>query len=175
MPPESLVIRPANPADVSAVLATLTEAGRWEESQGFPNPWPVPFPLERIRPSLERGELFVAEGGTRSPIGTVTLQWEDVPFWGVRPPDSGYVHRLAVRRTYAGRGYGGAILAWAAETSRARGRTYLRLDCLRSATRLHRFYESFGFHRVGDVTVGGLDCTLFERTLGPTPRASGIG
>jgi GNAT superfamily N-acetyltransferase len=174
MEPGALAIRRAGDADLEGVLETLTEAARWEQASGLPNPWPIPFPSERIAPSLERGELFVVEDSARRTVGTVTLQWEDLPFWGPRPPDAGYVHRLAVRRAFTGRGIGGAVLDWAAESTRGRGRPYLRLDCLRSATRLHRFYESFGFRRVGDVTVGGLECALFERTLPPTgpPRTA---
>ena len=167
MAADPLTIRPAGPADVETVLETLTEAARWERSNGLPHPWPIPFPVERVTPSLARGELFVVESLDGRPLGTVTLQWEDLPFWGARPPDGGYVHRLAVRRAVSGLGLGGRILEWAATSVRARGRSFLRLDCLTSAQRLVAFYESLGFRRVGEATVGGLDCTLFERRVGP--------
>ncbi len=160
-------IRAATSTELSEVLETLAEASRWEVARGFPHPWPVPFPEDRVRPGLDRGEVYRVSDPAGRPAGTVTLQWEDLPFWGPRPADAGYVHRLAVRRAYAGRGLGSRILTWADGEVRARRREFVRLDCLTSAKRLHEFYRSNGFRPVGEVTVGGLDCTLFEKRLAP--------
>ncbi len=49
----------------------------------------------------------------------MNLQWSDPFFWGDNDTDAGYVHRLAVRRDHAGRGFGEALLAWADEPLRA--------------------------------------------------------
>ncbi len=160
-----LRFRLAEASDLATVLDTLTESARWVVSRGFPNPWPIPFPGDQVRPSMEQRALFLVEGPTGTPIGTVTLQWEDPRFWGPRPPDAGYLHRLAVRRAFAGEDVGTKILAWAAATVREHHRTYLRLDCLRSAEGLHRFYAAHGFLPVGEVTVEGFECTLFERPV----------
>jgi len=35
-------------------------------------------------------------------FGTVTLQWSDKKFWGDLPLDAGYVHKLAIKRSYGG-------------------------------------------------------------------------
>ena len=168
MPTRRFQMRPLDVAELSIALDLLSEAARWEISIGLPHPWPQPFPASRILPAAERNELFVAEETPGTAIGTLTLQWEDVPFWGVRPPDAGYVHRLAVRRDRAGQNVGGRMLAWAEGEVRARGRGFVRLDCLKESSRLHRYYESFGFRRVGEVTQGGLECSLFEKALGPS-------
>jgi GNAT superfamily N-acetyltransferase len=42
------------------------------------------------------------------------LQWKD-EFWGElgSDPDAGYIHTMAVKREYAGRGIGGELLKWA--------------------------------------------------------------
>jgi ribosomal protein S18 acetylase RimI-like enzyme len=170
-----LRFRAAARSDLSEVIATLAEASRWEMEKGFPHPWPIPFPEDRLRPALERGEIYLVADDRGRTAGTVTLQWDDLPFWGPRPPDAGYVHRLAVRREFAGRGIGGQMLLWAEREIRARDRRFVRLDCLRDAVRLHEFYRSYGFRWIGEVTVGGLDCTLFEKDLRAPDRPSARG
>ncbi len=174
-----LRVRPAGAPDLPVALQILTRAAEWEASRGMVSPWPVPFPEDRVRPSLERGELFLAEGADGRSIATVTLQWEDPTFWGERPPDAGYVHRLAVRREFAGRGAGYAILRWAEDQVGARGREWLRLDTLTARERLHEYYEDFGFLPVGRLTVRALDVTLFEKRVRPAsangrPRLEGV-
>jgi GNAT superfamily N-acetyltransferase len=164
-------IRPAVANDVPTVLAIITEASEWRLAHGYANPWPLPTPEAPYREALGRGELVVCEDPTGRVVGTMILQWDDPGIWGVRPPDAGYVHKLAVRRDYAGHNAGGAMLEWAAEQTRQQGRRWLRLDTHSTHHRLHRYYEEQGFRRVGELRKGDVPLTLFERDLGPTAPA----
>ncbi len=160
-----LKIRAADPSELGTVQEILADASNWEASRGFPHPWPVPFPKERLAAPLERGEVHLASIANGESIATITLQWADVPHWGERPPDAGYVHRLAVRRALAGRAIGTVLLDWAEATARARACRFLRLDTLLAAPRLHRYYEDHGFERRGEVRVNDLDKLLFEKRI----------
>jgi len=165
-----LRIRPAAPEELPEVLRLLTEAARWWHTVD-PEPgsaWPVPFPEDRVRPNLERGEVFLAFAAAGGPaVGTYTLQWSDPEFWGERPPDAGYVHRVAVDRSASGRGIGRALLEDAAERVRGAGRSWLRLDTAASSRPLHRYYTSLGFGEAGSVRVRGIRCVRFEKRLLP--------
>jgi GNAT superfamily N-acetyltransferase len=165
-----LHFRAIAPEELDLVLALLESVSRWEEEIGLPHPWPRPFPRGRLREAAGRGEVYSIEDDEGAMLGTLTLQWEDRPFWGPRPPDAGYVHRLAVRREHAGRAIGRRALAWAEARTRENGRPFLRLDCLVESTRLRRYYEEAGFVPVGEVEVGGLPCRLFEKRLEPDRR-----
>jgi ribosomal protein S18 acetylase RimI-like enzyme len=176
MPPVAVRFRVARPENVPRVVEMMAQATRWLQARGEPAAWPIPFPSERLLASVNAGELFLVELAGAGVVGTVTLQWADPLFWGARPPDAGYVHRLVVRRQFAGRGIGDAMLVWAEERVRARGRSFVRLDCLASSAPLHRYYSSRGFRRVGEVSVRGLRAALFEKRVvgsrGPSrPRA----
>ena len=58
------------------------------------------------------------------------LHDEDRLFWPhVSPGEAFYIHRLAVAREFAGRGYAHAMLDWAVSEARSKGRPFLRLDC----------------------------------------------
>jgi GNAT superfamily N-acetyltransferase len=162
----SVRVREARSDDLATVVEILTEASEWQRNRGLVNPWPLPIPEAPYRDAVARGELFVGEDPAGRVIAAMILQWDDRPIWGERPPDAGYVHKLAVRRDYAGRDAGGEMLEWAAARARERSRRWLRLDTLANRPRLHRYYKEHGFHRVGETRRGDLPLALFERDLG---------
>jgi GNAT superfamily N-acetyltransferase len=160
--PGEPTIRQAAPADAEAVVETLHEAARWLESGGRAM-WKVDE-LDPARTAEDVGAgLFVLAEHAGDPAGVMKFQLEDPVFWPeVRPGDAAYVHRLAVRRRYAGTGVSKNLLGWALERTRAIGRRYLRLDCEASRPRLRSFYESFGFRYHSDRHVGPYHVSRFE-------------
>lgn len=106
-------ILPAKEDEVGSVLGILNEAAEWLSSMGLPSQWRiVNLSRESFLDQTRRGEVFLARLGKET-VGTITLQWSDLVFWKDALPDAGYVHKLAVRRAYAGRGFGLAMLEWA--------------------------------------------------------------
>jgi len=88
-------------------------------------------------------------------IATLTLQWSDPQFWGDGPAvadgDAGYMHRLAVRRSCAGKGIGYRLLDWADMHVQANGGSRLRLDVATENGPFRRYYEAAGFVHRRDV------------------------
>lgn len=142
-------IRLAELDDVDVVLALLSEAAAWTASIGFPN-WPARFSRDLVMRGVAGHTLHVAEADG-SIIATMTLQWSDAMFWGERPDDAGYVHRLVVRRDRAGAGLGATLIDWAAQQVRASDRARLRLDVSADNLPLCSYYESLGFEHRGDA------------------------
>lgn len=158
----TFVLARATPDDANAILAILEDAARWLVARGIDQWHPGDFlrpPLLRI---IARGEVYLARCAD-DPAGTLTLQWEDVPTWGVMPPDAAYVHGFAVGRAYAGLGLGRALLDWAERQAIEGGKTYLRLDCLASNPALRAYYERAGFSLRG--LVDDDQSALYERRV----------
>jgi ribosomal protein S18 acetylase RimI-like enzyme len=154
----------ARPQDAPEVAAILSEAAAWLIERGI-NQWPNPYPLEEVAQSIDRGEVYLAiESG---PAATFTLQSEDLLFWGEQERDALYLHRLAVRRAFAGRGLGKTLVEWAAARARSSGRDFLRLDCLATEPRIRAYYESLGFTYVRDRDMSDWTAALYERRLRP--------
>jgi GNAT superfamily N-acetyltransferase len=85
----------------------------------------------------------------------VKFQLENLLIWpDVSQHDSAFVHRLAVRRRFAGGGVSSALLRWAVERTRSLDRRYLRLDCEASRPRLRAVYERVGFVHHSDRQIG---------------------
>ncbi|MEV5607586.1 GNAT family N-acetyltransferase [Streptomyces sp. NPDC052225] len=131
------------------MLAVLDDAAGRLAARGIAQ-WPARFEAEWITDALRRGETWLV-GVDGDTAGTVTLDRSD-PLWADTGGAAGYVHRMAVRRTAAG--LGAVVLDWAADTVRQQGAQALRLDCVRSNSRLRAYYESRGFVHRGDAAVG---------------------
>lgn len=160
-------VRPAGPADVELVGALIDDATDWVGGLGFEQ-WPLPFPRDELSAAIAREEVYLAEVDGEA-VATVTVLADDPVYWGERPPDALYVHKLAVRRDRAGQGLGAALVEWAARRATALGRDFLRLDCLCGDPGIRRYYEGLGFEHRGDLDdeVRGLRLSLYERRLLP--------
>jgi protein-tyrosine phosphatase len=159
-------VRPARREDAESVGAMLDEASSWLAERGYVQ-WPVPFPRDELIERSERGELWVVELGGEA-VGTFTLLWDDPSFWGERPPDAGYLHKLVVRRAHAGRRIGEAVVAWVDAHVAAAGRPFVRLDCMRDDPGIRAYYERLGFEHRGDIDHLRFDAALYERRTRPS-------
>jgi GNAT superfamily N-acetyltransferase len=138
-------IRRAIPAETSVVSEILSEAAVWADSRGT-KMWQLDeLSPARLTVDVATGLFLLAwDGGTAA--GTVKFQLDDPEFWPDDPGDhAAYIHRLAVRRRYAGTGVSTALMTWAVERTRTLGRHALRLDADVERTALRRVYEQFGF------------------------------
>ena len=156
-------VRRAHHRDAETVAALLDEASAWVDDLGF-SQWPLPFPRDQIAAAINRGEVYVVEAEDGEAVATVTMLQDD-PYWGERPPDAFYVHKLAVRRDRAGRGIGAAIVEWANAEAAEAGREFLRLDCLGENPAIRTYYEDLGFQHRGDIVTDGRTLSLYERAV----------
>jgi GNAT superfamily N-acetyltransferase len=160
--PSEAQIRQAMPEDAEAVADILKEAAQWLEQEGMPLWRNDELKVERISADVVAGLFFLAECAGEL-AGTVRFQLEDSVFWPeARQKDATYIHRLAVRRRFAGTGLSTAILNWAVARTNTLGRRYLRLDCDASRPRLRAIYESFGFRYHSDRQVGPYLVSRYE-------------
>lgn len=142
-------------ADVADADRILREVAAWLDAKGEPLWGPNELSYDALTKVARAGELIVGRVGAEM-AACMYLHGEDREFWPEDGPEEAfYIHRLAVARRHAGRGFARAMLAWAEGETRARGRPYLRLDCV-DRPKLIRLYESAGFLRVdaGPVQVG---------------------
>lgn len=170
----NLQIRQARPADTASISAVLNEAAAWLEECNMQLWREAELSTDRVASDVENQLFFLAEVNGEI-AGVVMFQLEDQIFW----PDSAfgeaaYIHRLAIRRTYAGRGLSEQILRWAAQRTQVLGRRYLRLDCFADRLRLRAIYERFGFRYCDDRLVGPYHVARYQYDVAsPPPRPAG--
>ncbi len=163
--PDHFKVLPAKPEDIDTVLGILDEAAAWIIEQKIPSVWkPGDFSRQTFLEQISRGEVHIGLVDEK-PAGTITLQWADVAFWGEQQPDSGYVHKLAVRPAYAGQKIGLEMLKWAEAEARKAGKRFLRLNCLAADRKIRDYYERAGFLYKGDIVRPKAVAALYEKAL----------
>jgi GNAT superfamily N-acetyltransferase len=159
---KQLSIRQALPQDIDTVAGILREAAGWLEERGM-----LMWRDDELLPSsiaagVHAGLFFLAECDGE-PAGTVRFQLEDKMFWpDVEQNDSAFIHRLAVKRRFAGGELSSALLLWAIARTHSLGRRYLRLDCEASRPRLRAIYEQVGFRFHSNKQVGPYFVARYE-------------
>ncbi|HEY1849146.1 MAG TPA: GNAT family N-acetyltransferase [Opitutaceae bacterium] len=161
----------AAPADAGGVWSVLTEAAGWQEAQGTPLWLTGELDEGQVRADVAEGRYRVAEVGAEL-AGVIKVQMEDPLFWPDLPEGRAvYVHRLAVRRRFAGGGVSQALLRCGVDEARRLGRSFVRLDTPTDRPRLRAVYERFGFRHHSDRQVGPYFVARYEMAL-PRPSAA---
>ncbi len=162
--PEEVRILRAEVGELDTVLEILNDAANWLLSKGIDQWRPESFSRSSTAEKIRLGEVYLAKQNHQS-IGTITLQWSDRFFWVDDDTDAGYVHKLAIKSNYTGKGFGRQLLEWAEQTTKAAGKRYLRLDCMFENPRIRQYYEDAGFTYRGEVRGEGWNAALYEKRL----------
>jgi GNAT superfamily N-acetyltransferase len=154
-------------AAVQAV-AILLEATAWGAAQGFDVWSPADLRLDPFAAAARAGELVIGYAGS-TPAATMLLQPADPVYWPEAEPGTAlYIHKLAVRRAFAGQGWLTRLFEFAATEARARGIHCLRLDTV-LGPKLQSIYEAHGFSLLVEKPklVNGRQMIRMERRLQP--------
>jgi ribosomal protein S18 acetylase RimI-like enzyme len=140
-----LVIRPAEPEDLSAVGRLTVEAYR---ADGFPAAeGPYAAKLADAVPRAREAELLVACDADGAVLGTVTIAPPGSPWAQVAGPDELEFRMLAVAPQARGRGIGEALTRASVDRATELGVAAVVLSSSREMLAAHRLYERLGFIR----------------------------
>jgi GNAT superfamily N-acetyltransferase len=159
-----LEMRPARGADIETVSSVLKEAARRLIDRQCPL-WPLEqFEVPKLVSSIQAGDWHIALVGGAS-AGVVSLTFEDELFWpDIRPGESVFVHKLAVRDAFAGKGIAQALLSYAADLAIRKQKRFVRLDCAIRA-KLCAVYEAAGFRKVDQRQISSFIVNRYERIV----------
>ena len=157
----------ANLGQAGIVSSVLAEAAEWVAGRSERLWHAQHVSVQAVAPDVELDTYFIAWLNGDA-AGVVRLQMEDPEFW----PDAAeaeaiYVHRLAVRRKYAGGEVSGALLEYAARRAGELGRKYLRLDCAADRPALRNVYKRFGFRFCDEREMGSFVIARYELAVAP--------
>jgi GNAT superfamily N-acetyltransferase len=148
-------IVPAQPHDVSKLLAFREEAAAWLSRLGS-DQWQRPYPADKLLATIEAGTVFMLWDGDAT-AATITLTSEAEPgLWTEQEltEPSLFINKLTVARTHAGQHLGGRLLDWAGDRAYQAGAKWLRLDAWTTNTALQAYYLNLGFEHVRTVLAG---------------------
>jgi aminoglycoside 6'-N-acetyltransferase len=160
LPPMRINLRPAT-------LADLDRLRHWDEQphvvDSDPNDdWGWEVELDR---TPEWREQLIAEIDDR-PIGFIQIidpAREDSHYWGDIPADLRAIDIWIGEEIDLGKGYGTQMMQLALARCFADSQvTAVLVDPLAGNTRVHRFYERFGFQFVESRRFGNDDCLVYR-------------
>lgn len=158
-----LLVRRAVPDDLDAAVQVITEVSAWLASKGISwlTDFPGPFPKR-----IKQREVYLAYlDDWQTLAGTISLSRDpDAELWSNVSGEARYVHRLAVRRNFGGRGIGACLLDLAGHLTGMEGIPWLRLDCHKDNHVLLNYYINQGFEHLNTIDLPHrLSGALFQR------------
>lgn len=136
-----IVIRPARPDDVAAIVEMLADDPLGAAREDLDDPQTYAAAFSRV--SADPGQhLVVAERDGRV-VGT--LQLSVIPGLSRRGTTRSIIEGVRVARDERGSGLGTELITWAVDESRRLGATLVQLTSDASRTDARRFYERLGF------------------------------
>lgn len=145
-------------------ISIIREVAAWGRANGF-RVWKDEW--------LTREELVTREAPEEDfcvglvdakPACCMILQWVDTEYWPEAPKyEAGYLHKVCVRRAYAGKGLVSRMVDCAKNEAKARGARFLRLDTGWEMTKVRALYEAIGFKLVKKLAFpNGRAMALYE-------------
>ncbi|MGH3159944.1 MAG: GNAT family N-acetyltransferase [Streptosporangiaceae bacterium] len=159
----------ARTEDLDTVLELLNAAADWLHSRNI-NQWPDGFGPDRIRPLIERREMYLVHDASDA-VATVAMSWlGDRDFWtsAELAESAAYVSKAAVARPQAGHGLGDLLLRWVIDRADKAGARWVRLDAWRTNNALQEYYRQHGWNYVRTVQAAHRKSgALFQRLALP--------
>jgi ribosomal protein S18 acetylase RimI-like enzyme len=118
--------------------------------------WNEHYPSKNdIENDIERSELFVLEKNHEI-IGTLAISSlmdeEYIPIQWLTPNTKNiYIHRLSVHPNHQGKGNAQKLMDFAENYAKKHNFVSIRLDTFSQNKRNQKFYETRGYHRLGDI------------------------
>lgn len=106
---------------------------------------------ENLLDEFTTGNLYVMyadrhDGTEPEPAGVFILQWEDPLYWPDVPPNtSAFIHKLAIRRSFAGQNLFAEVIQFCRKECLRKGIQTLQLETDATRPKLMQFYERYGF------------------------------
>ncbi len=154
------------PEFAAEALAILREAAAWARGQGIEVWSDAELSDQDFHEEARLGQLMMGFSG-RQAAAAMLLQPSDPLYWPtIAPNTSLYLHKIAVRRAFAGCGWPARLIEFAANAAADRGLRWLRLDTLFRPA-LQALYERQGFKVVDEppLRVRGRRIIRMERAL----------
>jgi GNAT superfamily N-acetyltransferase len=163
--PAGKVVR-VGPEFAGEALGILREAAAWALGRGVDVWADAELREQDFLAAAKLGQLLMGFCGNRS-LATMLLQSSDPVYWPDAAPHTAlYLHKIAVRREFAGHGWLTRLIDFAVNDARDRGVRWLRLDTLYQSP-LEGLYARHGFAALHEppIVMGGRLMIRMEREL----------
>lgn len=150
------MIKPALTEDLAEIKRLTERCAQAMADKGIYQ-WNEHYPSkEKLAADIKKKELYKLTNAENEIMGIIVLSTEMdseyVPIkWLTKNENNIYVHRLATDPIFWGLGNGKKLMDFAEDFAKNHNYNSVRLDTFSQNKRNHRFYESRGYKRLGDI------------------------
>ena len=136
--------------DADTAIAVMREVSRWGRERGL-RLWPEECLTREALVTEEAGpESFCVGAFGGETACAFILQWQDREWWPHAPAgEAAYLHKLCVRRDFAGKNVPAKVLDYIKRECKKRGAAAIRLDTAWDEETVKNIYLRLGFEIVG--------------------------
>ena len=154
-------IQKAKLKDIPMIESILFEAADWMDTHNL-HMWEKEKLVWSHLSKIYKLENFYLGFDQGKPVSCMALVDYDPIIWpDVKSGESLFIHKLAVSRSAAGKGYSQKMIAYAKTQCKTRSVPALRLDCHQYRAKLRALYEKEGFVCCGETLLFGVYPTAF--------------
>ena len=140
-----MTIRRAAEADIPAIEEILADAVRWMDENGL-HRWEMRNVTWAALSRYDQAHDFYIACEGVTPAACMAVVDDDSSFWPDIPKgESLFLHKVAVKRAFAGRGISKQLIDFAKEIACTRGIRAIRLDCHQDRNKVRALYERKAF------------------------------
>ena len=149
------MIRGAKISEIPDIITICKVCAAYMISNGIYQ-WNEHYPSTAVfKKDIERGELYVLENDKKV-IATIVISTliddEYLPVkWLTPTANNVYIHRLSVHPDHQGKGYAQKLMDFAENHAKKYNFISVRLDTFSQNKRNQKFYETRGYHQLGDI------------------------
>lgn len=134
---------------VDRAIEIMREVSEWGRKQGFRVWLEEWLTKDRLLTTDNCEEDFYVGKVDGIDACCMIIQWQDQEYWPEAPRDeAAYIHKLCVRREFAGKGILTEVLQWLKLECKSRGVRYIRLDTGWDKEKVKQIYLGLGFRIV---------------------------
>lgn len=155
------MVKNATENDILMIESILTDVDRWMDRKNFLHWGKENIQWAMLSRDYRIDDFFIAYE-EEVPAACMALIDYDPIFWPNIPKgESLFLHKIAVKREFARKGYSKELIDYAKETAKLRNIQTIRLDCFQHNIKVRQIYEKQGFELVEEKTVFGKFGTAF--------------
>lgn len=154
-------IRRTTDVDIQTIEEIYADVVRWMDENGL-HQWEMRnVAWAALSEYYQINDFYIAYEGA-APAACMACVDVDPSFWPDIPKgESLFLHKVAVKRSFAGQGISKQLIDFAKKMARGRGIQAIRLDCHQDREKVRALYEKEGFRCVEEKVLFGKYATAF--------------
>lgn len=162
---DKFVIKQALESDIKSICDILKEAANWCKDSGMAIWRDEELDWDMLSKLYRYDEFYLGYLNDEA-VAVMALQEYDKVYWPLIPKgESLILHKLAVKRSAAGKGISLKMIDFAKERTKSLGIKTLRLDTLKDRVKLREIYEREGFELVKEIIMNDMEFSLYKYEL----------